>query len=226
MKLCVRINATTKRQRWAYELQNMLGIKAQIIWSKSGDLWGGVKYTLEQYEQDDTHMLIVQDDVLPCKHLTETAERLAELRPNNPITLFTNRPRVEQCKAQGLPWLRVGKWLMTQAYIVPIPMIVEFLKYCDEHIDDKIYYDDNRWAMFCWYNKIDVFATAPSLVEHLGWNSTSHGHYNADHDFEPRLRMAKWFLGFENSGMDVNWENLNFVDDPDGNNADFCSYLK
>ena len=216
-----------KRIRWAKQMREWFGPDANIMLDLSGDLWTGAKNTLMSYKPGDTHMLVLQDDILPCKDIVETAKLLMTLRPDDPITLFSNKARIEQCKLQNVHWLKMRKWLMAQAYIVPVALIKEFLAWEALHIDQRIYFDDNRWAMFLFYTNRWTYATAPSLVEHLGWNgSTLSAYRDNGQPLEARLRMANWFIGFEASGKDIDWSDLRYVEDPDGNNSDFSSYYK
>jgi hypothetical protein len=237
MKIGLRIQSVPERARWRTLLfdtilseyksrldHNDLG-SVKIIVDTEHNLWNCAKRTLSSHEKGDTHLLILQDDVLPCRDFIATAAKLITARPKDPITLFSNKETIMESKRLGFHWLSVRKFLMAQCYILPVPVIKDFLAWEKKHVKQDIYFDDNRMAMYFFYQNRPVFATAPSLVEHLGWNQSTLTGYNPGHNFEPRLRMAKWFVGFENSGLDFDWNNLDAFEDKDGSNADFCSYL-
>lgn len=225
MNLAIRIQNTPKRQRWANSLRMWLcrPRQVQIITDTENDLWGSAVHTLTSYGPEYTHVMVLQDDVLPCRDLAKTAERLIELYPKEPITLFSNKPSILDARTRGLNFVLLKKFLMAQAYIMPVSIIEDFIPWATKHIDPKIYFDDNRWAMYLFYHGIKTRATAPSLVEHIGWNDTTIT-YNPGHNFEPRLRMAAWFIGFENSGLDVDWSKSEAFEDTAGNMADFSHY--
>ncbi len=238
-RLGLRIQTVPERARWrglifdqilAEYKQKFKGSHSlssiKIIEDSEHNLWDCAKRALSSHESEDTHLLIMQDDILPCRDFIATALKLITLRPESPITLFSNKETIMEAKRLNLHWVELKRFLMAQCYIMPVPMIKDFLTWEAQHVDPKIYFDDNRLGMYFFYNNISTFATAPSLVEHIGWNETTLTGYNPGHDFEPRLRMAKWFIGFENSGYGVHWENLESFEDTAGNNADFCSFLK
>ncbi len=227
MRLAINIQATVERKNWIKVMQGILNDKRAVpVFDTKHDLWEGAKATLKNYKKGTTHMLVLQDDVLPCQDFIKTAERIIEILPDDPITLFSNRREILEAKAKGYNWFRLKKFLMAQAYIMPVPIIEDFLIWAEKHIKPEIYFDDNRWAMYLYYHDKLTWATAPSLVEHLGWNQTTLTGYNAGHSFEPRLRMATWYIGFENSGLMYDWSRLDAIDDPDKILGDFAGYSK
>jgi len=226
MKLAINIQATHKRDFWIKTLLFMLNDKrAKPCFDTTDSLWGGAKQTLQSYTPSTTHLLVLQDDILPCKDLIPTVERLIEILPDEPITLFSNKNSILEARNLGLNWVALRKFLMAQAYIMPIPIIEDFLPWVEKHVKPEIYFDDNRWAMYFFYHKLLVRATVPSLVEHLGWGETTLRQVTPSYVFDFKNRMAKWFIGVENSGLDINWENTDSFLDDDGSNSDFCQYL-
>ena len=208
-QLAIRIQASGKRKRWVKTMLGMLENDPRIVVveDEKHDLWESAKKTLEAHKPYHKWMLVLQDDVLPCRDLIATAERLIELLPDKPITLFSNKDIILHAKAQGKHWCLLSKWLMGQCYLVPTPIIEDFLAWADRHIKPEIYFDDSRWGMYCHYKQIPVYATVPSLAQHLFWDSTTlRGGYRTGHTFDPKQRMAKDFIGFEQSGMNIDWE--------------------
>ena len=219
---------TPKRARWTSSLVLWLtkGYRVRLITDQQQNLWENAVRALTSAEPGDTHLLILQDDILPCRDLIETAQKIIEVLPNEIVTLFTNHPNAQLARRGQVNYLKLRKWLMAQAYIVPVEVAADFVQWCEKNVDPKIYFDDNRWAMYCWYHHRYVWATVPSLVDHQGWNETMLRNYQPDYQFEPRIRMAQWFIGFENSGLSIDWtKTANAIVCEDGNNADFCSYL-
>ena len=84
-KLAIRIQATDRRKRWADLMPTILkDRRTEVIFDDTRTLWGGAQKTLMSYDRDDTHMLLLQDDILPCRDLVKTAQCLTELYPDRP----------------------------------------------------------------------------------------------------------------------------------------------
>ncbi|HEX2910409.1 MAG TPA: hypothetical protein VH186_06340 [Chloroflexia bacterium] len=204
--LAINIQHTPRRDRWTKALVSLIeDSRVTVVTDETNNLWNGAQQTLTTYTKAHTHMLVLQDDILPCKDLIKTAEQLIELLPDKFITLFSNKNIILQARAEYKSWALVNKFLMAQAYIMPIPMIEDFLPWATTHIKPQIYFDDDRLGMYLYYHNLKAYATSPSLVEHLGWNQSTLSGYKPEHRFLPELRMAKYFIGFEQSGLSVDW---------------------
>ena len=122
-----------------------------------------------------THLLIVQDDVVPVPGMTEV---LGEVARDVPVCLFLARlprdthPRVEQAVKMGRRYIRLSQrsFMPVVATLWPLAKMIEF----DEWTEDNSYLpgqreprsDDamaGRWKMI---NRQEVLATVPSLVQH------------------------------------------------------------
>ena len=208
MTLCVRIQHHPSRERHLRYLMSGLDMEAvkdvKVIASDLGT-WESCKVCLRTIG-NNSHVLVLQDDVLPCRDLLRTATKLIELIPDKPISLFTNRDPVMTARAFGKHWMTVKTWFMSQAYILPSEFIKDFLAWDEIHYrTDKRKADDEHLALYCYYNEIPVWTTSPSLVDHLGWRTTTIGDRNNKDYLEMTHRVAKEFIGFENSGLDIDW---------------------
>ena len=228
MNLAVRIQHNPQRERWTKTLKNILADDSsreiRVITDTQNDLWNSAKITLQSYDAGDTHMMVLQDDVMPCKDLISTAERLIEIMPDETITLFSVQECILEAMNTNTHWVKKKIWRMAQCYIMPVPVIDDFLGYAERHIKPEIYFDDDRLAMYHLAKNKLVWATAPSLVEHLGWNATTLTGYKDGFKFRPEKRMARWFIGFENSGLSIDWEKTRdkAVFENDGDWGQFC----
>ncbi len=211
LQLAVRIQHVPERKRWADYLHQMLSesetypLQIKTVEDDKHELWSGAKKTLQSFGPRDTHVLVLQDDVLPCRDLIPAAEKIMELLPNSPVTMFSPGDWQAVAKIKNLNWATLKVWRMAQCYLVPVGLIKDFLEWSEKHINPKIYFDDDRWAMYLFANEILTYATNPSLVEHLGWNQSTLTGYQPGHVFETRNRIAKNFIGFENSALDIDW---------------------
>lgn len=206
INLAIRIQSAGKRPQWVNQMKGMLDCDPRLkVIINFESLWDSAKETLESYGPEDTHMLVLQDDILPCRHFLYAVEDIIKLLPDKPITFFSNSDRITDAVNLGVNWVTLRTWRMAQAYVVPVQMIKDFLLWEAKHIKPEIFFDDDRWAMFLFYMGIKTYATAPSLVEHMGWNETTLRGYKYG-EFRPDLRMAKSYIGFENSALDIDWK--------------------
>lgn len=187
-----------------------------------GDLWNNCKACLRSYDKDSTHILVLQDDIEVCRDFIPTVEKLIELRPNDHITLFTNRnAQAELAYKEGKKWLRIKRWLMAQAYVVPVSMVEPFIEFADKNlVDGMVVFDDDRWCVFHLFNHTPVYATVPSLVQHLDWNNTTIGDlYGKSKEAVLKLkdsRTSQYYIGKDRSGFEFDWEDLDYFDDTRG----------
>lgn len=235
MRLAVRIQTKGTRERWTELLLDLL---EQEIYSKHLDvsirivsnknLWQSCKDTFLSTDENDTHILVLQDDVLPCLDIVETAQIIAELLPNDPVTFFSSSDAVAHALQKGSNWAQIAVWFMAQCYMLPTALACDMVQWIDEYCRQDIKHDDDRMATYMWYHHKKVFVTVPCLVEHIGWNDTTLRTYDPSFVFEPRLRMAKQYIGFEKSAKDIDWRKT--IDkahiDSEGSNSQFCSNLR
>lgn len=229
MKLEIRIQTIGKREWWLRNLLFLLNDKrVKPIYGSGFDLWTDAKKVLTSYSKKTTHLLVLQDDVLPCKNFISAAEKLISLLPEEPISLFSNSSAVETALLKNKSWVKLKTWFMAQGYIMPTSIIPDLIKWVDEKVKPTTRFDDERFAMYFFYHEHLVYATVPSLVEHLGWNSTLLRNYK-NYEFQKRrdLRMATVFIGLDKDPLNIDWtEGLKDpVIDNEGHNSQFCDNL-
>lgn len=203
MKLAVRIQHVESRPHWVKVLDQLIDHRAQII--SNGSCWDTAKKCLQSVEPDDTHVLVLQDDVIPCQDFIATVEKIVTMMPDEAITFFTYNRHVPDAMKQGWNWLRMRLWFMAQAYVFPVPMANDIISWSEANVKPEVVADDERYAMYFVTHNRYVYATAPSLVEHLGWNNSSLNRYSDHHAFEAKRRTASRFIGFEESGLSIDW---------------------
>lgn len=177
-----------------------------VVSENDGGTWNACQQALDKFGEGDTHILVLQDDVLPCRDLVKAAERIAEIAGDQPITLFTNNPRATGAVATGYTFLQMNVWFMAQAYILSREFVANFLEWDKLHAIGGRMADDEHLALYCFCNKIPVLATVPSLVEHLGWRTTTIDERRPNKRYlDVSRRVASTFHGFENSALDIDW---------------------
>lgn len=214
MKLAIRIKHNPKatrvdRKEWLNVMKAILNDpRVQIYNDSAGDpyqsicgLYGDV------VKENPTHLLVLEDDVLPCFNFIPTVENIIKTLKNEPITFFTNSRAVNIALKDEIHWIKLKIWYYTQSYVMPFKLMGNILSWIDKNVDDDDRHsDDERMAMYFYFHNRFVYATAPSLVEHIGWNSSSLKHDRPEEYMNSRdLRTARKFIGVDKNPGDIDW---------------------
>ncbi|MDY0278492.1 MAG: hypothetical protein RBQ97_10465 [Acholeplasma sp.] len=150
-----------------------------------------------------THLMVLQDDVLPCKDLLKTSKKLIKLLPDQVISLFsiydTDKPL-----SISKHWAVIDRLYGLCAYILPVDLVKEYLEF-EKNIKDRIFADDVRLSMMLAHLKKKIYLTAPSLVEHICWDRSSQKDNKVPIENAIKFRIARNYIGFENSGLEIDW---------------------
>lgn len=123
---------------------------------------------------DCTHLLVLQDDVTVCRNFAPTIERIAQNKPDHPVSLFLARlPAVAardalQAMKCGNRYftLRTRSFVPVVALLWPIAHAQDFLEFAgstrliSKGSDDAVVW---QWMRD---RRKKVLVTCPSLVEH------------------------------------------------------------
>lgn len=206
MKLAVRIQHHPSRNVYLKILLSLLDKKTNLqIIEDNISTWSGCQKAIKSLGPKDTHLLVLQDDILICKDFIKTVEQIATLGVS-PVTFFSNREVVRNAIRFQTNWVKIHVWYMAQAYLLPRDMAFDFLEWSNRHCKPLLV-DDERLAMYFYYHGLPVYSTSPNLVDHLGWFETTIG--NRD-NFDYRKivgRVSQYFIGVEESGLSIDWKN-------------------
>lgn len=156
---------------------------------------------------DATHVLVLQDDVLPCAKLLDAAHHAARWRPDALVCLFVNdlavqtSHRIRDAAARGAGWapLLGERFVPTVATVWPAELAARCAGEARPVDVDRSQADDdvvNDWAVAA---RVDVWATVPNLAQHdEDAPSTFLGHRDG------RQRWATCWIG-EHSWRRVPW---------------------
>lgn len=214
MKLAIRIkhnpNATrVDRREWLKVMKYILNdSRVQIYNDSAGDPYQSIcGLYRDAAKESPTHLLVLEDDVLPCFNFIPTVEKIINVLKNDPVTFFTNSKAVDVALNEDINWIRLKIWYYTQSYVMPFRMMGNMLSWIDENVvDDDRHSDDERMAMYFYFHNQFVYATAPSLVEHIGWNSSSLKHDRPEEYMNSRdLRTARKFIGIDINPSNIDW---------------------
>jgi hypothetical protein len=153
--------------------------------------------------KDVSHLLVLQDDILPCKDFIKTVKKTIELLPNEVISYFTAYDTSKPLSV-GKHWSTIDRLYGLCAYVIPVFLIDQYLEF-DKKIKDRIFADDVRLSMFLQSIDRKAYLTAPSLVEHICWDRTSQRDNRVPLDNAINFRIARNYIGFEESGLEIDW---------------------
>lgn len=196
------IPSRADRQKWVQTmLQQLRGENPNVAIAVIEDAqlegcWPTYRRALEA-AGDAAHHLILQDDIALCRDFLQSVEEVIRARPDSLISLYTNAEAVFTARERGESWIeRAG--VSGQAVIWPTDLIGEFLQWQDTHIDHDFPWDDVRVSMWLIKTSKRAFATVPSLIQHLGFESSTLG-------LNDESKVAAWYVGDDCSALGVDW---------------------
>lgn len=214
VSLSVAVMAHPKRAEMVEDLLKRLDAPATVVWDKINDRHDTGVRSLEAFDPNCTHHMVIQDDALPCRDLVAgVTEALKWVPVGHPLSMYvgTLRPRSDQVAREvrkatkmGASFLRMEKIHWGPCIAVPTAALPELCEWYrrTEHVRG---YDKrtSRWfegqQRECWY-------TWPCLVNHRGDDSL---HL----DFAGK-RRAHSFPGEDASATDIDWSGPVFT--PEG----------
>lgn len=148
--------------------------------------------------QGSTHAVLLQDDLIICKDFVLGLKAALAAVPDQIVSLYCPRKGALLAKEQGHSWVRITDGAYGPAIVIPTTKLRHFLQWNEQNIKPEVTHDDTRVCLYALAHDLDVWLTVPSLVDHAGASFSSIGHSNSQ-------RVAKWFIGEENSALDVDW---------------------
>jgi hypothetical protein len=159
-----------------------------------------------------SHLLIVQDDALPCPGFAHAAQAAVAARPDRMVAFFhTRQPKrtwdlIEAARLAGQRWVEtdVDDWVPTVATCWPAPIVKQLLRW--QHpgtIGRRQRGDDGPVGRFCKATGNRPLVTVPSLVEHPDdVRSLINGRHGANGS--DRTRVAAVYVGDEDATL-IDW---------------------
>jgi len=139
-----------------------------VVWDdrpNGGDaMYTARKAWLAPFQEDETHRLVLQDDVILCRNFKSIINKIIEAQPEYPITLlsFYNNP----VKFQTSPYYRTNH-LHGPGIILPR----KFIKPCFDWIDTQtnevlLPHDDLMITEYFRSHHIPMLTVFPNIIQH------------------------------------------------------------
>lgn len=185
-----------------------LGPGVEVVCDINTDgVWPTARRAWLNYPKTATHRLVIQDDVFPCVDFLTGAAAALAARPDVPVSFYANRQAIGEAREKGVHWAAINDGCWGQAMCLPTTLIPSLMEWVDHHIDPSFKHDDTRITMWCLETGQRVWCTAPSLVEHIGAAHSILGQSNKN-------RVARWFIGADESALSIPWETPGHVKGP------------
>lgn len=222
-KLAIRIQHSPHRSRYLNTLLINLGIGRDCtVINDNVSTISGCLRCLSSMKKEDTHVLVIQDDGLPCDKFILTVQKLIELYPDRVMSFFSVRDSIKKAVKENYQFVRTDYFLGAVCYVIPRSIVEDFLKWYKKYIKESIKADDECIATYLFYHNIKTYITTPNLIEHIGFNAST----QREGVFKFNHRVSSGYIGLESSGLLIPWENDRILDDYWAENSMMCSNLK
>jgi hypothetical protein len=170
------------------------------------DPWAGYKQCLTDIP-DCTHLLVVQDDVIPCRNFVPALEQIAEARPDMPVCLFmgdipastAHHARIAMIRGVRYTRLHVTNFMPLVAVLWPRAKAEHFLAWGQNAKTTRA--DDGNAAKWMRQTRQSVLVSVPSLVEHNDFVPSVKG--GRDHKYGAESWRRAQLLA--DDGLDYDW---------------------
>ncbi len=185
--ILARIQGHPSRNGLHQRLIAELGMETQLFLHESDppDPWAGYRACLADIPDFFSHVIIAQDDALPCEGFAYAAERIAERHPNDPVCLFmgafpsSTATRVRRSKpdTRYVP-LGPSSFMPLVCVLWPTHRARSFLAWSTT-ARGMTRADDGNAARWVRATKQQVWVSVPSIVQHDdGQPSVKGGRYH------------------------------------------------
>ncbi|MFG1857400.1 hypothetical protein ACGFJT_36585 [Actinomadura geliboluensis] len=148
-------------------------------------------------DDDSTHHLVLQDDVVPAPGFARHLHEVVAAHPDHGIAMYShwNSPHNSYLSRRGavagtacVP-LSATEWTPTQGLVLPVAAARRLAAHL-AGVPDEAQDDDEQVVVFCRREGVPVVATVPHLLDH-GHDPTIVGHHGRLHStvFAPRAAV-------------------------------------
>ncbi len=174
---------------------------AMVIYDlQHAGVWPTARRAWQNWRQEATHHIVLQDDARPCKGFLAQVQAAIEAKPSALINFYNgygNRHMHEQAEKRGWHWIRREYGLNGVAVCMPVDMIRHYLLWGARWLADDPWHDDNRMKLFQYIHHYPTWVTHPELVDHVGGTSSILGHNYATNYAAHFIEDAR--------GVEIDW---------------------
>lgn len=198
----VAVMAHPKRAEMVEDLLERLDAPAMVVWDEIQDRHDTGARSLEAFNPDCTHHMVIQDDALPCRDIVAGVTRALEVVPEgHPFSGYIGRvkPFAREvskavAKADGASFIRMAGIYWGPCVVVPTDVLPEL---CSWFRQSKVKNYDRRMSRWFEARNLECWYAWPPLVEHRGDESLVHGHTSR--------RTAHKARSANQSALDADW---------------------
>lgn len=129
---------------------------------------------LAPYAEDETHRVVLNDDLEVCEGFREICEQIAAAHPDCIVSFFTTYFNSGYCDeeiaALQTPYVTHDRGVFGCAIMMPKDVAIECIEYTEQNYPG-IKFESHAFHQFALENGIPVISTLPCLVQHLGDDS-------------------------------------------------------
>jgi hypothetical protein len=188
-------------------ISGLLGVNVKVYTSheKIGT-WRAAKHAMAKMDEESTHVLVLENDVVPCVNMHAAATRIAGIIPEEVISFFAGAPVARRAYAEGRHLFRQDGSTSGQALMIPACLIPGVRQWGKDH-DHEILRAEHAGLDFRVIGYLMSIGktpihTAPCLVEHIGTKSTMGNRFRGP----GWSKFAACFLGLDFDAMTIDWE--------------------
>lgn len=169
------------RERCVARQQEIIGPFPMVLDPEREGIWPTTRkawdVALEHATPDTTHIMIIQDDIMPCDTFVENLNAALTAVPDKPVVTYSIRRTVQEA-ADEVRWALSADNIQ-QGTAIPIDWVQPFLDWSDVSLLAGYPHDDRRLcAWLIWTEKTPVWMTVPPLFQHVGHAESLVGHSN------------------------------------------------
>lgn len=184
-KLSVRIMAVRSRKPIVDRLLAQLGLDESVVFYDDeglGCIGNALRIWGTPLADDETHLLVLQDDVEVVHNFLEIANECINQFPKAIFGFFNYVLRYEDRQRNSPYILMKNHNVKGESILMPKDRIQGYIDFYNRELKSKNYpHDDATCRMYALLNDIPVFSTIPCLVNNLCPVNSVMGHNDANH---------------------------------------------
>lgn len=115
-----------------------------------------------------SHVLVVHDDAQPSPGVWQSVQAAVATYPDQIVSFYSSLPQYTEHVARGATphFIATAKGCCGLALCMPVQKAIEFVAWCDTHIQAEWRADDARVALYAAAHGERIFHTNPALFQH------------------------------------------------------------